>query len=61
MWKVVYPYEDPLYPYNVEFLDQRGIRLIKSFTSYDDARKFVWKLRYSKVSTVVSYNFRLDY
>ena len=59
MWKVVYPNEDPPYYYNVEFLDQRGIKLIKSFSDYDEARKFVFKLRYSKVSTVVSYNFRL--
>jgi hypothetical protein len=59
MWKVVYPYEDPPYYYNVRFLDQRGIQLIKSFSNYDEARKFVFKLRYSKVSTVVSYNFQL--
>ena len=61
MCKVVYAYEDPPYYYNVEFLNQIGTKLIKSFTSYEDARKFVLKLRYSKSSTVISYNFRLDY
>ena len=59
MYKVIYPSEDPPYYYNVEFLNQIGTRLIKSFTSYEEARKFVLKLRHSKSSTVVSYNFQL--
>ena len=59
MCKVVYAFEDPPYYYNVEFLDQRGVKLIKSFSDYDEARKFVFKLKYSKVSTVLSYNFRI--